>query len=71
MEWALLITKINNGYIVTYKDENEKLQMEVFEEYSDDDLMATEKMLWYLLEHFDMYGNKHDAERLRVIREKN
>ncbi len=71
MDWAVLVTKVGNGYIVTFKDENGKLQMEVFEEYKDDELLATEKMLWFLLEHFDMRGSKHDSERIKIVREKN
>lgn len=54
----------NNGYIV--KTESESV---VFEEDDDDELQATENLLWYLIEYCGKSGSRYDKERLRIVRE--
>lgn len=71
-DWSLKITKVKNGFIVEHHESTSdgyiKEQL-VFEESDHDDfseLIAAEDMLYYIIEHFGLYGSKHDKKRLRV-----
>ena len=70
-EWSLKITKASNGYILQpMGDDHEEEGMMVYEEDDLDEfgeLEAMLKVLYGVIEHFGVYGSKHDAKRLRVV----
>lgn len=63
--WSLQIIKVSNGYML-YEDDGES----VIQDSDTDELKSGEELLWAVMEYFDFGGSKHDAERLRVVREK-
>ncbi len=65
-KWTLLIDRIENGYILTDQDG----RLWVIEEEEDDYLKVHETLLWYIVNHFNFGGTKHDPERIRIVREK-
>jgi hypothetical protein len=71
MDWVLRIEKVENGFIASYRlDEETTLNKEVFQDDGTDDLKSGEEMLWFVLDHFGIGGSKHDPERIRIVREK-
>jgi len=74
-DWKLEITKVENGYLLEYPDEDSEgnyiRKRMVLEEDEKDELKSNENLLWQVMEHFGFYGSKHDKERIRITREKN
>ena len=70
--WKLEIERVSNGYNLRGKfgDSDIVLTM-VIEDGDMDELYAPERLLWEVLDYFNVGGSKHDTERLRVVREKN
>ena len=74
MEQWVKITKVSNGYVVTYPvyyDEEGKifLEKEVFEDKENDDLGYVDSLhnaLWSLIEHLGCYGSRYDKKRVRI-----
>jgi hypothetical protein len=70
--WSITIEKVDTGYILDTPEPNDELGKKwVREERDDDELYAIERVLWDILTYFGHYGSKHDAERIRIMREKN
>lgn len=65
-EWFLKITRVLNGYYL----ENQDKQAWVIEDDENDELKSGQNLLWGIMNQFSLDGSKHDAERLRVVREK-
>jgi len=63
--WSLTITRINNGYMLHGSDYDS-----VIEDVEDDPLKSGERLLWDVMDCFNLLGSKHDPERLMVCREK-
>ena len=72
--WTLEITRGDNGYKFRWWDELDDGSCVWHEEYIEDDemdeLKSGEEMLWEVADHFSLGGSKHDAERLKIVREK-
>ncbi len=62
-DWGIEILKVENGYLL--KD-NEGKQLVV--ETEDDELATTEKLLWEIVNFFNLSGNKYDRERILITR---
>jgi len=62
--WSVTITRIDNGYTLCGTD-----TCAVIEDDDNDELKSHEELLWRIIEYFNFQGSKHDAERIRVIRE--
>lgn len=72
-DWFLKIIRAQNGYLLEYEYESEdglKKVINVIQEDPKDELKEHEELLQYITEYFAFLGSKHDAERLRVVREK-
>lgn len=65
-KWQLVITSVNNGYIIEPCEE----PISVIQENEKDELKAHEELLYTVMEYFNFQGSKHDAERLKIVREK-
>jgi len=72
MDWNLEIIKADNGYIAEYSDlgedgEPSQHQM-VFEEHDDEkgELDCMVNLLYFVKEHFGIYGSKHDRYWLQM-----
>ncbi|MBE3137672.1 MAG: hypothetical protein IMZ43_09845 [Thermoplasmata archaeon] len=63
--WSLTITRIDNGYMLHGVDYDS-----VIEDVEMDPLKSGEGLLRNVMSYFDLQGSKHDAERLRIVREK-
>jgi len=72
--WTLEITRGDNGYKLRWADELDDGSDVWHEEYIQDDegdgLKSGEELLWWIVDYFGFGGSKHDAERIRVVREK-
>ena len=73
MDWSLKITKVDNGYIAEYSDavdEDGEIigHRLVFPELDTEngELEAMQNLLWFVMEHFAIYGSDHDRYRLQV-----
>ena len=64
--WMLIIIRTANGYYLSGSD-GVKVSIE---EDESDELLEHEKLLWEVMEFFNFQGSKHDAERLRIVRQK-
>lgn len=64
--WSLKITRTKNGYCLEGSD-NEAISIQ---ERDEDELFHHQHLLWEVMEYFNFQGSKHDAERIRVVREK-
>ncbi len=68
----LNIKTADNGYILEYYDpeikEKRYIAVEDLEKGKDciSEARLTLKLLWEILEHFGIYGSKHDEERIHV-----
>ena len=76
----LLITRIDNGFLLTYTSDGveEVIVEEAIVEKSEndkgewmDDVETRAKMAhdlcWHIIEHFCLGGSKHDSHRARVV----
>jgi len=72
--WKLKIASEENGYKLRWKDYLDDGSEVWREAYIVDDeadkLKSGEELLWGVMDHFSFGGSKHDAERLRIVREK-
>ncbi len=70
--WDLRITKGENGYRCNWledEDDQARIFETVFEEEPSEhgEVEAFQRLLYFITEHFDMYGSHHDARRIRII----
>jgi hypothetical protein len=69
--WRITIEKVESGYILDVPEPDDELGKKwVREEDGEDELKAIEAVLWDVLGYFGHSGSKHDAERIRIVREK-
>ena len=64
-DFGIEIIKGKNGFVIEDNEGN----LSVAEEEENDELSAIEKLFWEILDFFEIYGCKHDKERISVIRE--
>ena len=75
-EWKAKIEKVSNGYIVTTPremlDSDDKIFYEEDKEVfiDENDHTGFINMTWYLMNHFDEVGSKHDKQRCWIGYEK-
>ena len=71
-DWAfnLIITRESNGYALDGVSDTGGRTRTVIEDDEVDELKSGESLLWAVMEYFNFQGSKHDAERIRVVREK-
>jgi len=70
-DWYLKITRVLNGYVLEGDSGEDFIQKTVIEDKEEDELSSHEKLLWEVMEYFNLGGTKHDKERIKVVREKN
>ena len=72
MKWDLLITKVQNGYIVSWQEDVDegvtRNQHAVFEEPETrtGELEVMKNLLWFVMEHFGVMYSKHNAQNLNI-----
>ena len=77
----LIIETANNGYILSYQEtleteeennEKEETKYIVVEDKDGNnstvETRTTQSLLWAVMEYFNLFGSKHDTERVSVIR---
>jgi len=67
--WHLVITKVNNGYILRGKFGNSEEITERVIEIADtngDELCAMQNVLYEVMEYFAVYKSKHNKKNLCV-----
>ena len=73
--WELTITKGQNGYKLSWKEEidggayharEEYIQEDESAEESEADAKAAHDLLYKVIEHFSLYGSKHNKYRIAV-----
>ena len=80
MSWELLITSIENGFLLTYtSDDNEECVIEeaIVEQTKNDEgkwmdedevrANLARELCWHVIEHFCLMGGRYDKHRARVI----
>ena len=72
--WSLTISRLDNGYLLTSPDCDGSGSSEwVIEDGPDGNefinLSSGEALLWEVMDYFNFGGSKHDAERIRIVRE--
>lgn len=71
MNWQIELERVQNGYTARWwedaDDDNLVKEQRVFEEQDTPkgELDAFVALVWFLAEHFGVYGSKHDEFRLR------
>jgi hypothetical protein len=65
------VTKVSNGYLVTFWEEEEPEPVKIqcaFEEGDSEygTIECFQRLLYYITEHFGMLGSKHDKRRIRI-----
>jgi len=77
MEWKITITKAVNGYVLSYHEsttEDDQIDIRrivVEDPDSGDETITTQKMLWEVMEFFNLFGSKHDPVQVKIIRRDN
>ena len=67
--WDARVERVDNGYVVYLSgDDPNSGSIAVCENDDDDELKSFESVLWELMEHFGVVGNRHDKERLSIVR---
>jgi hypothetical protein len=75
MNWSVEITRGDNGYKLGWWEESVDAEggqiwhEEYIEDSEEDELKSGEELLRRIQEFFSLIGSKHDAERIRVVRE--
>lgn len=64
-DWGIEVIRIRNGFTIKDNEGN----VIVVEEKEDDEIAAAEELLWQIIEFFDLRGDRHARERVKVIRE--
>lgn len=69
--WAIFIAKVQNGYIISFNDEDDQeksyMKTEVFEETDElDELEVMKSLFYWIKEHFGVYYNKHGDRNLII-----
>jgi len=72
--WSLTIQRLDNGYILTSPGcDGLGDAAWVVEDGPDStefiNLSSGEALLWEVMDYFSFGGSKHDAERIRIVRE--
>ena len=75
MSYNINVEKVQNGYLLSWKEEyndtgKEFTVSEVIQDDDADELKSGEELLWRLMEYFGLRGSKHDSERLSIERTK-
>jgi len=73
----LTIKQADNGYVLSYSEITEHSDLVETRyiaiedtDYKEDCVSGarlTQKLLWEIMEHFQLFGSKHDEERCNVI----
>lgn len=72
--WNLEIIRVNNGYVVKGRNDNNHNNTIVIEHsdiHDEDDLSGMEKLLFYIKEYFGVYYSKHNKKNLVIKIEDN
>lgn len=64
-KFGLYTERVSDGYMI----EGSGDEIVVVADDDGDELESGERLLWEVMEYFGLYGSKHDAERLRIVRE--
>ena len=70
--WVLSIAKVNNGYILSYDEEDREGILRVNtsliedKETDEDELEAMKELLHFVKEHFAVYYSKHNKRNLVI-----
>lgn len=67
--YGVKITRVHNGFVCQFKNEDDIIQAEVISDEEDDSLKGGELLLWWIIDYFGIDGSRHDAERLTITRE--
>jgi len=79
MTWDLLITSISNGFLLTYENDYGVVEEMAITEPSfkeagyDEDVqkaLLAKTLLYAVVEHFDLHGDKYDQRRVKVCLDK-
>ena len=62
--WSLVITRVDNGYLLEGSDGS----CIVIEEDPEDGLHEHEQLLFEVRDYFNFQGSKHDKERIQILR---
>ncbi len=62
-DWGVEIVRIDNGFLI--KDNEGKIT--VVEDKDDDEYLAGEKLLWEIINFFNLEGSRYDKKRLSVV----
>jgi hypothetical protein len=69
-DWSLVITRVDNGYKLEGARWNTgKRSTMVIHDDEEDELASHEGLLWHVSDYFNFQGSRHDADRIRIIRE--
>jgi hypothetical protein len=63
----LQIELADNGYVLSYWDDELKDLRYIVVDDDSSDARITQKLLWEIIEYFNLSGSKHDEERCRVV----
>jgi len=73
MDWKLIITKVDNGYILNMPSEEEGVSItqvvEELDEYEDEphyELLMMQEVLLKVQDMFGVYNSKHNSHRLNI-----
>ena len=70
-DWALNITRTNNGYLIESTDYDSEgnaiTRKHVIQDCEQNELKSHRELLWEVMEFFNFQGSKHDNERIRII----
>lgn len=66
MEYEIGIERVNNGFIVSWLEDGEAKSLVFEDDEILGELFAMQNALYQVIEHFGLFGSKHDDRRLRV-----
>jgi len=64
--WFLTVRRIDNGFHVIDQDGRETAFEEREDYPTDNDAQMIQRMLYFIINFFNLGGSKHDAERIYV-----
>ena len=65
MKWQAIITSVNNGYQVEFKD-GDKPQTTVYQQKDNENQEHIVEMLWDILGHFGVSYSKHKEKNIHM-----
>ncbi len=73
MPWDLLVSRIQNGFLLTYENDSDVIEEEAivvdldgFMTDEEEQAKLGEALCWAVIEHFNLRGSRHDAHRVTV-----